>query len=81
MDSKTALNYLATVLAAELQRFAHLRVNTLIPELVHSPQGVKTHTGESPSEHRELATTMPDFVYWSIRESRGRSGEVVVVST
>ena len=28
-------------LAAELQRFAHLRVNTLIPELVHSPQGVK----------------------------------------
>lgn len=78
--SKAALNYLGTVLAQELQRFEHLRVNTLIPGPVHSPQRVKTHPGESKSERHELSDIMPQFVYWMSEASRGRSGEVVVLS-
>lgn len=78
--SKAGLNYLSTVLAAELERFEHLRVNTLIPGPVHSPQRVKTHPGESKSERHELASITPEFVYWLSRESRGRTGETVVLS-
>lgn len=78
--SKVALNYLSDVLAAELQRFEHMRVNTLIPGPVHSPQRVKTHPGESKSERHDLASIMPQFVYWMGPESRGRSGETVILS-
>ena len=78
--SKAGLNYLGQVLAQELERFDNLRVNTLIPGPVHSPQRVKTHPGESQSERHAIAEILPDFVYWASRASRGRSGEVVVLS-
>ena len=78
--SKAGLNYLGQVLAQELERFENLRVNTLIPGPVHSPQRVKTHPGESQSERHDISEILPDFVYWASRESRGRSGEVVVLS-
>lgn len=75
--SKAALNYLAQVAADEWERFEHLRANVLIPGCINSPQRLKSHPGEAPSERKNISDITPDFVWWVSENSRGRSGEMV----
>ncbi len=77
--SKTALNYLAQVAADEWHQYPNLRANVLIPGPIHSPQRMKTHPGESESERRPIKEVLPDFVYWMSADSKGKTGQVVVL--
>ena len=75
--SKAALNYLCKVAADEWERFDNLRANVLVPGSINSPQRIKSHPGETAAERKNISEILPDFVWWSSKASRGRSGEIV----
>lgn len=75
--SKTALNYLAKVIADEWERFPNLRANVLVPGAINSPQRIKSHPGESQSERKTYEDVLPQFVWWASEASKGRTGEIV----
>ena len=71
------MNYLCKVAADEWERFDNLRANVLVPGSINSPQRIKSHPGETAAERKNISEILPDFVWWSSKASRGRSGEIV----
>lgn len=75
--SKSALNYLAKVIADEWERFPNLRANVLVPGAINSPQRIKSHPGEAKNERKNYEDVLPQFIWWVSGESKGRTGEIV----
>ena len=62
--------------ALELEKHPNLRLNTIVPGGLQSPQRKKTHPGEV---HNNLATTesvMPTYLYLMGSDAKGISGKV-----
>lgn len=76
--AKAGVEALVKVLADEWEHYSHLRVNTLIPGAVDSPQRAKTHPAENKDALPSMGTLMQTYVYWMSAASRGRSGEIIL---
>lgn len=77
--SCAAKNYLMSTLADEFERFPDVRFNTLIPGPIASPQRRKTHPGEGFESQHPLESVMEDFIYWMSPESKGKTGQTVII--
>lgn len=74
--SKSAVEHMIKIWALELESQANIRINTVIPGAVQSPQRKKSHPGE---KHGNLATAesiMPLYLYLVGQDSAGISGQV-----
>ena len=74
--SKNAAELLVKIWALELETFPNLRINTVIPGAVQSPQRKKSHPAEVHAELPEAATIMPLYLYLMGHDSAGVSGQV-----
>jgi NAD(P)-dependent dehydrogenase (short-subunit alcohol dehydrogenase family) len=75
--SKSGLETLMKIQAAEWQDSANLRANAIIPGPVASPSRAKTHPGEVAASQRQPAELMPAYLYLMGPDSRNVSGTVV----
>jgi NAD(P)-dependent dehydrogenase (short-subunit alcohol dehydrogenase family) len=74
--SKVAADAMMKTWALELEKHPNLRLNTIVPGGLQSPQRKKTHPGEV---HNNLATTesvMPTYLYLMGSDAKGISGKV-----
>jgi len=74
--SKNAAEHMVKTWALELENQPNIRINTVIPGAVQSPQRKKSHPGE---KHGSLATAesiMPLYLYLMGQDSAGTSGQV-----
>ncbi len=69
---------LVKIAAQEWEAFPNLRVNTLVPGPVHTPQRTRTHPGEIKQELAQPADLMPCYLYLIGPDSRGFSGRTVI---
>lgn len=74
--AKCALEGLVKIWAQELELYPSLRINTLIPGAVQSPQRARTHPGEIKSGLPGPEALMPLYLYLMGQDSRGLSGQV-----
>ena len=74
--SKNAAELLVKIWALELETFPNLRINTVIPGAVQSPQRKKSHPAEVHAELPEAAAIMPLYLYLMGHDSAGVSGQV-----
>jgi NAD(P)-dependent dehydrogenase (short-subunit alcohol dehydrogenase family) len=75
--SKSALETLMHVQAAEWSTMPGLRANAIVPGPVASPSRSKSHPGELAAVLRPPETLMPAYLYLMGPESRGVSGTVI----
>ena len=75
--SKSALETLAKIQAAEWANRPNLRANTIIPGPVDSPLRGRTHPGEVRESRRSPEEIMPAYLYLLGPDSRGISGTLV----
>jgi len=75
--SKSGLEALMKIQAAEWDKLANLRVNVVIPGPVDSPLRAKTHPGELVASRRTPDTLMPAYLYLIGPDSRGISGKII----
>lgn len=75
--SKSALETLAKIQAAEWQDRPNLRANAIIPGPVDSPLRGRTHPGEVRESRRSPEEIMPAYLYLLGPDSRGISGTLV----
>lgn len=69
---------LVKIAAQEWEAFPNLRINTLVPGPVHTPQRTRTHPGEIKQELAQPADLMPCYLYLVGPDSRGFSGRTVI---
>lgn len=75
--SHAALPHLTQVAANEWDRFAHLRVNLIVPGPMATPQRTRTHPGELKDSRPSPASLMPALIYLLSAQSRGISGQII----
>ena len=73
--SKAAADHMAKVWALELENYPNLRINTVVPGPVQSPQRSKSHPGEIPTSQPPVERLMPLYLYLMGADSRGISGQ------
>lgn len=74
--SKSAAESMANIWAEEMTTFPNVRINTVIPGAVQSPQRRKSHPGEITENLPDAASIMPLYLYLMGHESSGISGQV-----
>lgn len=74
--TKSALETLAKVWSEEIGATPHIRMNTVIPGAVQSPQRRKSHPGESPESLPTAESIMPLYLYLMGHESTEVNGQV-----
>ena len=74
--SKSAAETMAKIWAEELGTLPNLRINTVIPGAVQSPQRRKSHPGELPQQLPSAEAIMPLYLYLMGHDSAGVSGQV-----
>ncbi|MBL8497880.1 YciK family oxidoreductase [Nitrosomonas sp. JL21] len=76
--AKAGTEALAKVLADEWESMTNLRINTLIPGIVNSPQRIKTHPGEVKQTMRQPEDLMNAYLYLMGPDSRSVRGQIMV---
>jgi NAD(P)-dependent dehydrogenase (short-subunit alcohol dehydrogenase family) len=74
--SKSAAKSMANIWAEEMTTFPNVRINTVIPGAVQSPQRRKSHPGEITENLPDAESIMPLYLYLMGHESSGISGQV-----
>ncbi|HTJ97778.1 MAG TPA: YciK family oxidoreductase [Rhodocyclaceae bacterium] len=73
--SKSAAETLVKIWAQELEIFPHIRINTVIPGAVQSPQRKQSHPGELHNLLPTAESIMPLYLYLMGQDSVGISGQ------
>ncbi len=73
--SKAAADHMAGIWALELNNLSNLRINTVVPGAVQSPQRSKSHPGEMHGKLPPLSSLMPLYLYLMGPGSTGVSGK------
>lgn len=73
--SKAAADHMAKTWALELESLPNLRINTIVPGAVQSPQRMKSHPGEMHENLPPLSNLMPLYLYLMGPDSAGVSGK------
>lgn len=72
--AKSAADMLVKIWAQELETFPHIRINTVIPGALQSPQRKLSHPGELHSDLPQIASVLPLYLYLMGSDSAGVSG-------
>ncbi|MDO8893585.1 YciK family oxidoreductase [Nitrosomonas sp.] len=75
--AKAGVEALVKVQADEWESMPNLRINTIIPGIVNSPQRAKTHPGEIKQTMRQPEDLMTTYLYLMGPDSKGVSGQTV----
>lgn len=75
--AKAGVEALVKIQADEWETLPNLRINTIVPGIVNSPQRVKTHPGELKQTMRQPEDLMPDYLYLIGPDSKGVSGQTI----
>ncbi|PSJ16284.1 YciK family oxidoreductase [Nitrosomonas supralitoralis] len=75
--AKAGLEALVKIQADEWDQMSNLRVNTVIPGLVNSPQRVITHPGEIKQKLRQPEDLMSMYLFLMGADSKGISGQTI----
>lgn len=75
--AKAGIEALVKIQAQEWELLPDLRINTLIPGPVNTPQQSKTHPGESKDRLARPADVMGAYLYLMGQDSKGLSGKVI----
>ena len=73
--SKSAADYMAKIWALELENVPGLRMNTVVPGAMQSPQRNKSHPGEVHAGLPPVDGLMPLYLYLMGPDSMGVSGK------
>lgn len=76
--AKAGMEALAKVLADEWEAIPNLRINTLIPGIVNSPQRIKTHPGEIKQTMRQPDDLMMSYLFLMGPDSSAVRGQTIV---
>ncbi len=76
--AKAGVEALVKIQAEEWEAFPNMRINTLIPGVVNSPQRAKTHPGEEKSSLIQAEEIMPSYLYLMSPDSKGTNGQVIL---
>jgi NAD(P)-dependent dehydrogenase (short-subunit alcohol dehydrogenase family) len=74
--SKAAAETLVRIWALELETFPNIRINTIIPGPVQTPQRKRSHPGELHENLPKAEAIMPLYLYLMGHDSAGISGQV-----
>ena len=74
--SKSAVEHMIKIWVLELESQANIRINTVIPGAVQSPQRKKSHPGEKHGNPATAESIMPLYLYLVGQDSVGISGQV-----
>lgn len=75
--AKAGVEALVKVQADEWESMPNLRINTIVPGVVNSPQRAKTHPGEIKQTMRQPEDLMTTYLYLMGPDSKGVSGQTV----
>ena len=75
--AKAGIEALVKVQADEWEAMPNLRINTIVPGIVNSPQRAKTHPGEVKQTMRQPENLMITYLYLMGLDSKGISGQTV----
>lgn len=75
--AKAGVEALVKVQADEWESMPNLRINTIVPGIVNSPQRAKTHPGEIKQTMRQPEDLMTTYLYLMGPDSKGVSGQTV----
>lgn len=75
--AKSGVETLVKIWSDEWEMYPQLRVNTLIPGPVKSPQRTMTHPGETKDTLPSPEDLMPNYLYLMGQDSRGVSGQIL----
>lgn len=73
--SKNAAEHMVKIWALELEKTPHVRMNTVIPGPLQSPQRKKSHPGEIHNRLPTAESLMPVYLYLFGSDSQGVSGQ------
>jgi NAD(P)-dependent dehydrogenase (short-subunit alcohol dehydrogenase family) len=79
--SKIAIEGYAKILAEELEAANKIRVNTIIPGLVDSPQRARAYPAEDKSRLSSMQSLAKLYVYLFTHQSIGTTGQVIDAQT
>lgn len=72
--SKAGLEAAVKIWAEELTPYPHLRMNTIVPGAVRSPQRLISHPGENREQLASIESLMPLYLYLMGADSQGQNG-------
>jgi len=75
--SKAAADHMVKIWALELEKTPHIRINSIVPGPVQSPQRKKTHPGEVHASLPEIDAIIPTYLYLMGADSQKISGMVL----
>ncbi len=75
--AKVGAEALVRILADEWESIPNLRINTVIPGIVNTPQRIKTHPGEVKQAIRQPGDLMESYLYLMGPDSKSVSGQTV----
>ena len=74
--SKQAIEHMAQTWALELKNVSNMRINTIVPGAIQSPQRRKSHPGEVHDSLNSAESIMPLYLYLMGPESPNVTGRV-----
>ena len=75
--SKAAADFMMKMWAQELESHPNIRLNSVVPGALQSPQRKKTHPGEVHSQLPTIESAMPLYLYLMGDDSVGVTGKVL----
>lgn len=73
--AKAGVDALVKIQADEWEALPNLRINSIVPGVVNSPQRIKTHPGELKRTMRQPDDLMSNYLYLMGPDSKGISGK------
>ncbi len=73
--AKAGVDALVKIQADEWEALPNLRINSIVPGVVNSPQRIKTHPGELKRTMRQPDDLMHNYLYLMGPDSKGVSGK------
>ena len=74
--SKAATDFMMQMWAQELENRPNIRLNSVVPGPLQSPQRKKTHPGELHAELPTMTSAMPLYLYLMGDDSANISGQI-----
>lgn len=75
--AKAGIEALVKIQADEWEAIPNMRINTIVPGIVNSPQRAKTHPGEIKQTMRQPQDLMAAYLYLMGPDSKEMSGQIV----
>lgn len=75
--AKAGIEALVKIQADEWEAMPNMRINTIVPGIVNSPQRAKTHPGEIKQTMRQPQDLMAAYLYLMGLDSKGMSGQII----